>query len=73
MSTQHVQYMLLFLVLVVNSDQFQILHALTLSARSYVLLTNAIAILYTTHIITVHYCLQGNIWATGLIQNMIRP
>ena len=33
-----VQYMLLFLVLAVNSDRFQILHALTQAARSYSLL-----------------------------------
>ena len=42
MSTQHAQYVLLFLVLVVNSDWFQILwsyvHALTQAARSYALL-----------------------------------
>ena len=41
MSTQHVQDVLVFLVLVVNSDRFQNfmeLHALTLAARSYALL-----------------------------------
>ena len=41
MSAQHAQYVLLFLVLAVNSDKFQNLqielHALTLAARSYVL------------------------------------
>ena len=38
MYTQHEQYVLLFLVLAVNADYFQIfteLHALTLAARSY--------------------------------------
>ena len=37
MSTQHSQYVLLFSVLAVNSDQFQELHALTLAAHSYAL------------------------------------
>ena len=41
MSAQHAQYVLLFLVLAVNSDKFQNLqielHALTLAACSYVL------------------------------------
>ena len=40
MSMQHVQWMLLFLVLVVNFDQFNLqLHAVTQAARSYALLT----------------------------------
>ena len=39
MSTQHVQYVLLFLVLPVNSDRFHTeLHALTPAARSFALL-----------------------------------
>ena len=41
MSRQHAQYMLLFLVLAVYSDGFQILtelHALTETAHSYALL-----------------------------------
>ena len=42
MSTQHTQYVLLFLVLAVDSDWFQILlsyvHALTQAACSYLLL-----------------------------------
>ena len=42
MSTQHAQYVLLFLVLAVDSDWFQILlsyvHALTQAACSYALL-----------------------------------
>ena len=40
MSMQHVQYVLLLLVLAVQSDQFQILqlHALTQAVHSYVLL-----------------------------------
>ena len=46
MSTQHAQYVLLFLVLVVDSDWFQILlsyvHALTQATRSYALLVGRI-------------------------------
>ena len=37
---QHVQYVLLFLVLVVNSNQFTELYALTQAACSYALLTD---------------------------------
>ena len=37
MSTQHVQYMLLFLVLAVNSDQFQILRSYTLLLKPPIL------------------------------------
>ena len=35
---QHAQYVLLYLVLVVNSSNFTELHALTLTVRSYALL-----------------------------------
>ena len=38
MSTQDVQYMLLFLVLVVNSDQFQILLSYTLLLQLLILM-----------------------------------
>ena len=38
MSMQRAQYVLLFLVLAVNSNWFQELHALTIAARSYALL-----------------------------------
>ena len=42
MSTQHAYYVLLFLVLAVNSDRFQ-LHTLTLAVRSYALLLEVVA------------------------------
>ena len=38
MSMQHVQYVLLFLVIAINSKFYGVLHALTLAARSYALL-----------------------------------
>ena len=62
MSTQDVQYVLLFLVLVVISDQFQNfteLHALTLAARFY-------ALLY----LLIHVCVMGTAWKLNILLEM---
>ena len=63
MSTQHAQYVLLFLIPVINSDRFQILWSYTLLLRPLVLML----CWYSGHLIHTLVILFGN-WTPFLEQ-----